>query len=102
MEKLSIWAKLEAKEGKEKELEAFLESALPLAEQEPGTISWYALKLSNSEFAIFDTFEHEKDRDAHLNGKIAEALFAKADELLKKSPDISKPEILAVKTPGVR
>jgi quinol monooxygenase YgiN len=97
MIKLGIWAQLEAKPGKEKELEAFLKSAQPLAESEPGTVSWYAIKMGPGKYGIFDTFADEDGRNAHLQGEIAKALFAKADELLAKPPEIAKPEILAAK-----
>lgn len=100
MDKLAILALLEAKAGKEKALEEFLKSALPLAQQEAGTTSWYALKLGPGRFGIFDTFKDEAGRNAHLTGPIAKALFAKADELLAKSPQIEKIELLAVKAPG--
>ena len=100
MEKLAIWAYLEAKPGKEKELEEFLKSAQPLAEKEAGTVAWYAVKISPTTFGIFDSFADEAGRDAHIGGEIAKALFAKAGELLAKDPFISKPEILAVKYPG--
>lgn len=98
MSKLAIWAQLEAKPGKEKELEAFLKSAQPLAEREAGTITWYAIKLEPGKYGIFDTFADENGRNAHLNGEIAKALFAKADELLAQAPKIDKPEVLASKT----
>jgi quinol monooxygenase YgiN len=97
MIKLAIWAQLEAKPGKEKELEEFLKSAQPLAEREAGTISWYAIKMGPGKYGIFDTFADENARNAHLNGEIAKALFAKADELLAKPPEMAKPEILASK-----
>jgi quinol monooxygenase YgiN len=97
MSKLAIWAQLEAKPGKEKELEEFLKSAQPLAEREPGTVTWYAIKMGPGKYGIFDTFADENGRNAHLNGEIAKALFAKAAELLAKSPEIVKPEILAAK-----
>ena len=97
MEKLAIWAYLEAKPGKEKEVEDFLKSAQPLAEKEAGTIAWYAVKLSPSTFGIFDTFADEAGRNAHINGDIAKALFAKAKDLYAKDPQIHKPEILASK-----
>jgi quinol monooxygenase YgiN len=95
---LSIWAQLEAKPGKEKEVEEFLKSAQPLAEREPGTVTWYAIKMGPSRYGIFDTFADENGRNAHLNGEIARALFAKAKDLFSKPPDIAKPEILASKT----
>ena len=100
MDKLAIWAQLEAKPGKEQELEAFLKSALPMAQAETGTTTWYALKIGPSKYGIFDTFVDDTAREAHLSGDIAKALFAKADELLAKPPEIDKPEILAAKAPG--
>lgn len=100
MSKLAIWAQLEAKPGKEKEVEEFLKSAQPLAEREDGTLTWYAIKLGPGKFGIFDTFANENGRNAHLNGEIAKALFAKAADLLAKPPEIAKPEILASKSAG--
>ena len=98
MGKLAIWAQLEAKPGKEKELEDFLKSAQPLAEGEPGTVTWYAIKMGPGKYGLFDTFNDENGRNAHLNGEIAKALFAKADQLLASAPKIDKPEVLASKT----
>jgi quinol monooxygenase YgiN len=100
MATLSIWAQLEAKPGKEKEVEEFLKSAQPLAEKEKGTLTWYAIKLGPGKYGIFDTFADEKGREAHLNGDIAKALFAKAKELFAKPPEVNKPEILAAKGPS--
>jgi quinol monooxygenase YgiN len=96
--RVAIWAQLEAKPGKEKEVEAFLKSAQPLAEREPLTLSWYAIKTGPGTYGIFDTFADENGRNTHLNGEIAKALFAKAAELFSKPPEISKPEVLAVKS----
>ena len=101
LDKFALWAQLEAKPGKEAEVEAFLKSAQPLAVQEPGTTTWYALKIGPSKYGIFDTFADEKGRNAHLTGDIAKALFARAEELFAKTPEIDKPEILAAKAPGV-
>ena len=98
MGKLAIWAQLEAKPGKEKEVEEFLKSAQPLAEREAGTVSWYAVKLGPGKYGIFDTFADEAGRNAHLNGEIAKSLFAKAEDLFSQPPKIDKPEILASKT----
>jgi quinol monooxygenase YgiN len=100
MDNLAIWAQLEAKPGKEKEVEDFLKSAQPLAEREPGTTTWYAIKLGPAKFGIFDTFPNEQSRDAHLTGEIAKALFAKAEALFAKAPEIHKLEILASKSPS--
>jgi quinol monooxygenase YgiN len=101
MATLSIWAQLEAKPGKEKEVEEFLKSAQPLAVQETGTLTWYAIKLAPGKYGIFDTFADEKGREAHLNGEIAKALFAKAKDLFAKAPEVAKPEILAAKGPRI-
>ena len=98
MSTLAIWAQLEAKKGKEKELEDFLKSAQPLAQREAGTVTWFAIKMGPGKYGIFDTFKDESGRNAHLNGEIAKALFAKADELLAEPPKIDKPEILAAKS----
>lgn len=100
MDKFALWAMLEAKPGKEKELEEFLISAQPLAVAEPGTTTWYAMKIGPSRYGIFDTFADEAGRNAHLNGEIAKALFSRAKELLANEPDIDRPEILAAKAPG--
>lgn len=97
MEKFALLARVEAKPGKENDVLEFLKSALPLAEAEPGTVRWYALQLGPSTFGIFDTFETEEGRDAHLNGRIAEALMANASELLSKDPIIEKVDLLAIK-----
>jgi quinol monooxygenase YgiN len=88
---------LEAKEGKEQELADFLERALPLVEAEPETVSWFAVRIDASRFAIFDVFQRKSGRDAHLNGPIAEALLARADELLARPPSIEPVDVLAAK-----
>jgi quinol monooxygenase YgiN len=98
MLKKAIAAKLVAKPGKEAEVEALLTSALSLANQEPLTATWYAVKFNENTFGIFDTFESDEGRDAHLNGQIAAALMAKADELLAEPPRIDKVDVLAAKT----
>jgi len=87
--------------GKEKEVADFLRSAVPLVNAEPGTISWFAIQEGPSSFAIFDTFDDEAGRDAHLNGKVAAALMekAKAGDLFAKAPEIHKLGILADKLP---
>jgi len=100
MDRFALLALLEAKPGKEKEVEEFLKSAEPLAGQEPGTTTWYAVKLGPAKFGIFDTFRDEAGREAHLSGEIAKALMAKAGELLAKPPQIEKLDILALKAPG--
>lgn len=97
MVKKALFAKLKAKAGQEAALEEFLNGGLALAQEESLTVNWYALKFDDSTFGIFDTFDGEEGRDAHLHGKIAEALMAKADELLAESPQIEKVDLLAVK-----
>lgn len=98
MEKLGLFVALQAKEGNEEEVEQFLRNALPLVNSEPGTVSWYAVRQSGSAtFGIFDSFHDEAGRQAHLSGKVAEALFAKAPELFSRPPEVQKLEILAVK-----
>ncbi len=98
MPKLAIYAHMEAKPGKEADVEAFLKSALPLVDAEPATRTWYAIKMGPASFGIFDTFDDEAGRDAHLNGKVAAALMARASELFSKPPSISKIDLLAVKS----
>ncbi|MFC6310658.1 antibiotic biosynthesis monooxygenase [Paraburkholderia dipogonis] len=100
MVKLALYVRLEAKPGKEKEVEAFLLGGLPLVEAEPGTVAWFGLKLGPSTFGIFDTFADEAGRDAHLNGKVAAALMAKAGDLFASPPTIQKVDVLAAKLPG--
>ena len=97
MNTVAILASLEAKNGKEAELEAFLKSALPLAQAEPGTTLWFALKIGPSTFGIFDTFHDEAGRKAHLDGPIAAALMGQASELLAKPPTLEMVKLLAEK-----
>ena len=98
----ALVVKLKAKPGKEADVEAFLNSGLGLVNEEPLTITWYAVKYDDSTFGIFDTFEGDEGRDAHLNGKVAEALMANADVLLSEPPEINKVDILAAKGAGDR
>lgn len=94
---VAILATVKAKAGKEADVEAFLKSALPLAEAEEQTTTWFAIKIDDSTFGIFDTFADDAGRDAHLNGQIAAALMANADELLSEAPSIRKVDVLAAK-----
>ena len=99
MPTIALYVHMKAKPGKEAELESFLKSAQPLAEQEPGTVTWYAFAEDHQgTFGIFDTFETESARQAHLDGPIAKALMAKAAELLAQPPAIHKIRVLAAKT----
>ncbi len=97
MNTLAVWAELEAKAGKEAEVEAFLRSAQPIVKAEPGTTTWFAVKLSESKFAIFDTFANDAGREAHLSGEVAKALMASAAELFATAPQIHKIDVLAEK-----
>ena len=97
MAKFALYGRLKAKPGKEAEVEAFLKQGAVMAQDEPATITWYAIREDNGTFGIFDTFDDEAGREAHLNGEIAKAMMAKADELLSEPPHISKIAILAEK-----
>lgn len=100
MTKYALYVPLEAKPGKEEEVANFLQSAVPLVEAEPGTITWYAIQEGPSSFAIFDTFDDEAGRDAHLNGAVAAGLIEKikAGDLFAKTPEIHKLSIIANKS----
>jgi quinol monooxygenase YgiN len=95
--KLGLLALLEAKPGKSDELAAFLGSGRAIAAAEPGTVTWYAFKVSDSTYGIFDTFETEEARQAHLDGEIPKALGEAAGDLLALDPDIRTLDIIAVK-----
>lgn len=99
MTKLSLYVELKAKPGKEEAVAAFLASAESLVAAEPGTIAWFAVRFDQSTFAIFDAFENEAGREAHLAGEVAKALMAHADELLAIAPQIRKADVLADKLP---
>ena len=94
---VGIFATLKAKPGKEAEVEQFLKSALPLANEEQGTIVWFALRLGASTFGIFDAFADEAGRKAHLSGPIAAALMSKWKDLLSEPPKIGMIDVLAAK-----
>ena len=98
--RMALWVRLEAKPGQEAAVASFLEGGLPIVEQEPATITWYAIKLGPSTFGIFDTFPDDQGREAHLAGRVAAALMAKAPELLAGAPSIEKVEVLAAKIPS--
>ena len=97
MIKLALFARLEAKPGKEADVAAFLEAGLGMARAEAATPIWFALRLSPTTFGVFDAFHDEAGRQAHLNGPIAQALMAKADELFAKPPNIEAIEVLRLK-----
>jgi quinol monooxygenase YgiN len=97
MSKLGLLVRLEAKKGKEKAVEDLITSALSLAVQEDNTTTWYAFRINKSTFGIYDTFQHEEGRKAHLNGKIAQALMDNASDLFSTAPAIETLDVLAVK-----
>jgi quinol monooxygenase YgiN len=98
MAKFALYAELKAKPGKEAEVEAFLKQGAVMAKDEPGTIHWYAIKEDRAGvYGVFDTFNDEAGRDAHLNGPIAKALMSVADEYFREPPKIDKIDILAEK-----
>ncbi len=92
-----IYVELHAKPGREAEVIEFLTSAVPLVDAEERTIDWFALRLSDQRFAIFDTFVDENGREAHLNGQVARALMERAPDLFEGTPMIHKTEVLARK-----
>jgi quinol monooxygenase YgiN len=99
MVKVALFVRLEAKPGKEAEVEKFLMDGLPIVQGEPATVAWFGLRLGPSTFGIFDAFPDEEGRRAHLSGQVAAALMAKAPELLAKPPEIVKVDVLAAKLP---
>ncbi|MFC3551999.1 putative quinol monooxygenase [Lysobacter cavernae] len=99
MPRCALLARLEAKPGQEEAVEQFLKSALPLAEAEPGTRTWFALRFGPTSFGIYDSFDTEAGRQAHLDGPIATALLARAGELFAQPPRIDKVDLLASKLP---
>ena len=94
---VGILARVVAKPGKEDEVAAFFAGALPLAEAEPGTTVWFAIRINEREFGIFDAFPDDAGRQAHLSGPIAAALMAKADELFSEPPRLELVDLLAAK-----
>jgi quinol monooxygenase YgiN len=99
MVSVALFVRMEAKPGKEKEVEDFLRSGLPIVQEEPATIAWFGLRIGPSTFGIFDAFPDDAGRQAHLSGQVAAALFAKAPELFSQAPAIEKIDVLASKLP---
>jgi len=96
---VALFARLEAKAGKENAVAKFLETGLALANQEATTPIWFALRLGPATFGVFDAFTDESGRQAHLNGPIAEALMAQAPDLFSKPPAIERIDVLGAKLP---
>ena len=97
MSKLALYGRMKAKPGKEAEVEAFLTQGATMSQDEKGTVDWFAIKEDDGAYSIFDTFDTEEARDAHLNGEIAKALMTKASELFTEPPQIHKISVLAKK-----
>jgi len=100
MTKVALLVRLEAKPGKEDEVADFLRGGLAIVDEEPATVAWFALRLGPSTFGIFDAFPDEAGRQAHLSGRVAAALMAKAPDLLSQPPSIERVDVLATKLPG--
>jgi quinol monooxygenase YgiN len=99
MVKVALFVRLQAKPGREADVSNFLQQGLALANQEATTPVWFALRLGPSTFGIFDAFDDEAGRSAHLAGPIASALMANAADLLAESPRIEHVDVLGVKLP---
>jgi len=97
MPKLALYVSLKAKPGKEADVEAFLKQGAEMAKAEPGTVTWYGIKEGEGIYAVFDTFNDEAGREAHLNGEIAKALMANASTLFSNEIQIHKIDIIASK-----
>lgn len=94
---VGVLALLEAKPEKAASLAALLEAARELALAEQQTVSWYAFEVDAVTYGIFDTFESDEGRQAHLSGEIAKTLMKVAPDLLARDPDIRPVDLLAVK-----
>jgi quinol monooxygenase YgiN len=97
MAKKAIWVMLKAKPGKEADVEAFLKQGAAMSNDEQHTVTWYGVKMGPGMYGVFDTFDSEEGRDAHMNGEIAKALMANASELFSNELKIEKMDILADK-----
>lgn len=96
---VALLVRLEAKPGKEEEVAAFLRGGLALVQQEPATTAWFGIRLGPTTFGIFDAFPDDAGRQAHLSGRVAEALMARASELFAQPPTIERVDVLASKLP---
>jgi quinol monooxygenase YgiN len=99
MVSVALYVRLQAKPGKEQDVENFLRSGLAIVQEEPATIAWFAIKMGPATFGIFDAFPDEAGRQAHLSGRVAAALMASAADLLAEPPKIENIEVLAAKLP---
>jgi quinol monooxygenase YgiN len=97
---VALLVRLEAKPGREADVENFLQGGLPVVQEEPATTAWFAIRMGPSTFGIFDAFPDEAGRQAHLTGQVAAALMAQASDLLAQPPIIERVDVLADKLPG--
>jgi quinol monooxygenase YgiN len=99
MAKFALLVELKAKPGKESEIEAFLKKEATLVRGEPGTLSWHAAKVEGEPgvYRIFDTFNNEVAREAHLNGEAGQELAANAEKLFSVAPEVYRLEVVAEK-----
>jgi quinol monooxygenase YgiN len=97
---VALLVRLEAKPGKEKEVAKFLEGGLSIVQEEPATTAWFAIRMGPSTFGIFDAFPSDAGRKAHLSGRVAAALMARASELFSQPPKIEELDVLAAKLPA--
>lgn len=97
---VALLVTLEAKPGKEADVENFLKGGLSIVQEEPETTAWFAIRMGPSTFGIFDAFPDEAGRQAHLAGRVAAALLAQAPDLLAQPPSIQQVAVLAAKLPG--
>jgi quinol monooxygenase YgiN len=100
MVKVALWVRLEAKPGREADVETFLRGGLALVQDEPATTVWFAVRLAPATFGIFDAFPDEAGRNAYLTGRVAAALGEHASTLLAQPPSIEKVDVLAAKLPA--
>lgn len=96
----ALLVRLEAKPGKEADVENFLRGGLAIVQGEPATIAWFAIRMGPSTFGIFDAFPDDAGRQAHLAGQVAAALMQQAPDLLAAPPDIQQIDVLAAKLPA--
>jgi quinol monooxygenase YgiN len=99
MVNVGLLVRLEAKPGKEADVEKFIRGGLSIVQEEAGTTAWFGIRIGPSTFGIFDAFPDESGRQAHLSGRVAAALKEKASELFSHAPVIEKVDVVAAKLP---
>jgi len=106
----SSFINLTANQGQSDALDSFLRAGGDMvAELEPGTKNWYALRREDSHggYAIFDIFADQASREAHFGGKVAAALADNAPTLLDGGWDgvlanVRNYAVIAKKLPAAR